>query len=117
MTKSVLVSISAILPALPPDFSCSSALTSSTVEKKDFASVMFDGLHTDGGGDVAFPVPGPPIRTTFSAFPEFAAMQLPDRGFIDVADVVEPCKILVGRKRATFYGRRSTALPVLPFQP
>lgn len=34
ITKSVLTNASAIFPALPSAFSCSSALTSSTVEKK-----------------------------------------------------------------------------------
>ena len=59
---------------------------------------MLDGLDTDSCGDVAFAGAGAPNQNdVFRILYELTAMELPDRGLVDVARrEVKARKVLVG---------------------
>ena len=85
-----------------------------------FASVVLDGLDADSCGNMAFASAGPTDQNdVFRILYELAAMELSDRGLIDVArrEVKarqDPCRM--GSVRPSC-DRQSIALPVRPFPP
>ena len=86
LTKSILVSLSAIFPALPGAFSCSGALTHSTVDKEaDLAPVVLNRLGANCRGCVAF---------------ARSSMQVPLMGWMAPASGIAMCPIGCRMKRS-----------------
>ena len=97
---SAYISRCAMWPGLPLAFSCSSALTSSTVEKNLTRRLMLDGLHAQRRGDVGLARAGTTDEhRVLGVLHELTAMQLSHEGFIDLTvREGEACEVPVGRE-------------------
>ena len=84
-----------------------------------FASVMLNGLDADSCGDMAFASSrSSDQNNVFRILYEVAAMELADRGLVDVTRrEVKAREILVGWEAQPLCDRQSNVLPVRPFPP